>query len=70
MGKSEWIVKGGKEIVLFSNCTVGRENCVLMGHIGALLKDGRVKLAWTILIVHFLVFRSLSFAQFSVLQRE
>lgn len=41
---------------------------MVTGHTGALLNEGRVKIAWATFILHFIVFRSLSFGQLSVVQ--
>lgn len=68
---SEGAVKGGEEIVHFSDCGVGRVKvCVFMVCMGALQKDGRAKVAWENLTLHFLVFRTFRFEQFNVLQED
>lgn len=45
LGESDWAMKGD-ELVHFSSCGVGRVKVYLLTCIGALLKEGGLKVAW------------------------
>lgn len=56
--------KKKEKIVHFSDCGIGRVKvCVFMRWIGALMKRASIKIVWETLTLHFMVFRSLCFAE-------